>query len=198
MSYIGTQPNDVKKNTGLYTPSDILELTKDGSWGGSLELIQTQTLSSGNSLQFTAIKENVYDVHFLQATNVECGSLNTSIEVRLSNDGGSSYEAGTKYELALKYLTTGGSFGEVDSTGLGYLEFLSDSQNQNRGGYMYLYALGNASKYSFTTFQSMEETTFTYGNGLYDTAETMNAIQVLTTNSNNWTGTVSLYGIKQL
>ena len=39
MAYIGTQPNDVKKNTGLYTPSEILQLTKDGSWGGSLELI---------------------------------------------------------------------------------------------------------------------------------------------------------------
>ena len=27
MSYIGTQPNDVKKNIGLYTPSEILDLT---------------------------------------------------------------------------------------------------------------------------------------------------------------------------
>ena len=35
MAYLGTQPNDVKKNTGLYTPSEILQLTKDGSWGGS-------------------------------------------------------------------------------------------------------------------------------------------------------------------
>ena len=40
MAYLGTQPNDVKKNTGLYTPSEILQLTKDGSWGGSLELIE--------------------------------------------------------------------------------------------------------------------------------------------------------------
>ena len=46
MSYIGTQPNDVKKNTGLYTPSDILQLTKEGSWGGSLELIQSQNFTN--------------------------------------------------------------------------------------------------------------------------------------------------------
>ena len=45
MSYLGTQPNNVKQNTGLYTPSEILELTKDGSWGGSLELIEEQTYS---------------------------------------------------------------------------------------------------------------------------------------------------------
>ena len=46
MPYIGTQPNDVKKNTGLYTPSEILQLTKDGSWGGSLELIENKLYSS--------------------------------------------------------------------------------------------------------------------------------------------------------
>ena len=39
MTYLGTQPNDVKKNTGLYTPSEILQLEKDGHGGGSLELI---------------------------------------------------------------------------------------------------------------------------------------------------------------
>ena len=41
MAYFGTQPNDVKKNTGLYTPSEILQLTKDGQLGWlALELIQ--------------------------------------------------------------------------------------------------------------------------------------------------------------
>lgn len=196
MPYIGTQPNDVKKNTGLYTPSEILELTKDGHWGGSLELIQEQTLSSGNQLQFTSIKENVYDTHFLQAKNCESSSLNTSIAVRLSNDGGSSYEAGTSYVLALQYLTTSNSNGEVKSTGTSYMEFLSDSQNQNRCGYMYLYNLGNSSKMSNSTFYSTEQTTFTYGASAYNTADTVNAIQVLTTNTNNWTGTISLYGVK--
>ena len=49
MAYLGTQPNDVKKNTGLYTPSEILQLTKDGSWGGSLELIEEQTSFSINA-----------------------------------------------------------------------------------------------------------------------------------------------------
>ena len=46
MAYLGTQPNDVKKNIGLYTPSEILQLTKEGSWGGSLELIAQQTFTT--------------------------------------------------------------------------------------------------------------------------------------------------------
>ena len=198
MSYLGTQPNNVKQNTGLYTPSEILELTKDGSWGGSLELIAEQTISSGSTMNFTAIKESKYDVHFLQATNCESSSVNTSISVRLSNDGGSSYEAGTSYQIALQYGTTGGSFGEVKSTGTSYMEFLPSGQNENRCGYMYLYNLGNSAKYSFSTFQNMEENTMVFGGSAYTTADTINAIQVLTTNTNAWTGTVSLYGEKQI
>ena len=71
MAYLGTQPNDLKNNLGLYTPSEILQLTKDGNWGGSLELIQEQTYSSGVSfVDFTSIQENKYDVHLLTYQDV--------------------------------------------------------------------------------------------------------------------------------
>ena len=65
MAYLGKQPNDVKKNTGIYTPSEILQLTKDGNWGGSLELIAESNPSGVNIVDFTDIKENVYDVHYV-------------------------------------------------------------------------------------------------------------------------------------
>ena len=66
MVYLGTQPNNIKQNTGLYTPSEILELTKDGSWGGSLELIEEQTVSgTPTTINFTTLKEDIYDVHFM-------------------------------------------------------------------------------------------------------------------------------------
>ena len=55
MAYFGTQPNEVKKNTGLYTPSEILQLTKDGSWGGSLELIEEKSISGVSSAIFTSV-----------------------------------------------------------------------------------------------------------------------------------------------
>ena len=58
---LGTQPNDVKKNTGLYTPSEILQLTKDGSWGGSLELIEETTVTSAQNVDFTNIKQNNFN-----------------------------------------------------------------------------------------------------------------------------------------
>ena len=70
MTYLGTQPNNVKKNTGLYTPSEILQLTKDGSWGGSLELIEEQTFSATTTIDFTSIKGNKYDVIVAQLNDV--------------------------------------------------------------------------------------------------------------------------------
>ena len=197
MSYIGTQPNNVKKNTGIYTPNDITALTKEGHWGGSLEFIATGTISSGNTLNFTSLKETKYDVHMLQAKNCESSSANTSLSVRLSNDGGSSYEAGSSYQLSLYYGTNSGSFGEVYNAGTSYMQFMSDTANNNRGGCMYLYNLGSSNK-SFSTYQQMEESSMSFGSSLYNVAEVINALQVVTTNGNAWTGTVELYGVKQL
>ena len=63
MAYVGTQPNDVKQNIGLYTPSQILQLTKDGNWGGSIEFIQSQTATSSSAVNFTNLLGSKYDVH---------------------------------------------------------------------------------------------------------------------------------------
>tara|TARA_R100001594_G_scaffold882_4_gene3667 strand:+ start:1459 stop:2061 length:603 start_codon:yes stop_codon:yes gene_type:complete len=197
-SYTGVFPNQQLKNSGVFTVADALNLESIGEWGGSIELIQTQTISSGSTMNFTSIKESKYDVHMLQAKNCESSSASTSISVRLSNDGGSSYEAGTSYQIALQYGTTGASFGEVNNTGTSYMQFMGDNQNQNRGGYMYLYNLGNSAKYSHSTYQQMTESVMSFGGSAYTTAETINAIQVLTTNTNAWTGTVELYGVKQI
>jgi hypothetical protein len=114
MSYIGTQPNDISQNIGLYTPNEILQLTKDGSWGGSLELIQSQSVSGASICNFTSIKENIYDVHLMQFSDVDqSGSFYA--ELRLSNDGGSSFET-SNYQRAIQYGGTDGSFGENKST----------------------------------------------------------------------------------
>ena len=144
--YLGVNPNQRVKNSGILDVTDAAILNKDGNWGGSLELIQSQTISSGSTMNFTSIKESKYDVHMLQAKNCESSSASTSISVRLSNDGGSSYDAGTSYQIALQYGTTGGTFGEVNSTGTSYMQFMGDNQNQNRGGYMYLYNLGYSAR----------------------------------------------------
>ena len=70
--YLGQNlPNQTVSNSGVFSISDVADLEKQGKFGGSLELIEEQTFSNVASVEFTAIQENKYDVHFLQCENIQ-------------------------------------------------------------------------------------------------------------------------------
>ena len=203
MSYLGTQPNNVKKNTGLYTPSEILQLTKEGSWGGSLELIEEQTVSSSYA-DFTNLGN--YDVHLFQFKNV-VPSSQTNIGMRFSNNGGSSYTAsGYQYAWQRGYPS---SFAEVKSTSKSRILINGDigtGTNDSLNGYVYCYNLSNSSKYSFCSFHTIGSlisssiySMFSFGGGVLPTAETHNAVRFGTLDfAVLGSGTIKLYGVKQI
>ncbi len=203
MSYIGTQPNNVKKNIGLYTPSEILQLTKEGSWGGSLELIESQTVSSAVAqVDFTSIQESKYDVHFLQLNNFETVSGTNILTLRFSNDSGSSFES-SNYQYAMQRFGT--TFTERRSTSASEMSYLATKDSTNvYQVYIYLYNLGNSSKYSFITNQSPVgvdgSNIFGYfGGGVYAVAETINALRIFNSTGANFTqGTAKIFGVKQI
>ena len=121
MAYLGTQPNDVKKNTGLYTPSEILQLTKDGSWGGSLELIEEQTVSSAvSNVAFTSIKGSEYDVHLLQTIGVKPDD-NDDIPNRLRFYESGVLETASVYQTAIQFGRADGTFLDINSTSSNYI-----------------------------------------------------------------------------
>jgi len=208
MAYLGTQPNDVKKNTGLYSPSEILQLTKDGSWGGSLELIEEQTVSgTPTTINFTSIKENVYDVHFMTYSNIQ-GSSTTAQDLgaRVSNDGGSSYES-SNYQHGNQDGRTDGTFSEIRSTSADRFMLapdLDDETNASLNGYVYFYNLGDSSKFSFVTdmnflFQSAVGGRFRWGGSVYAVAESINAIQLIGHSGGGFSaGNIKLFGVKQI
>ena len=199
MAYLGTQVNNVKENKGIYTPNEILQLTKEGSWGGSLELIQTETVSGAtSSINFTNIKGANYDVHFLTILGYETnggGSELTSI--RFSNDGGSSYES-SNYQNAQQVCATGGTFSEIKGTSDSAIGLSYTNNTEQSNNYVYLYNLNKSGSYSFATFQGMKEgADIAFGGGVYAVAETINALHVLTGVACN-KATIKLYGIKEI
>ena len=200
MSYLGSQPNNIKQNIGLYTPSDILQLTKEGSWGGSLELIQSQNFTSSVSyIDFTSIKGSEYDVHYLSFDGLSHTVAGVSLfSIRYSTDGGSSFISTNSYQNAYQSGDSGGTFQELKGTESGLRIGFSHSSTFT-SGYVYLYNLNNSSKYSFNTFHSVEHYSakFTFGGGVYKTANTVNAIRVYDV-YNFDSGTVNLYGVKQI
>ena len=202
MSFIGSQVNNVVKNSGLYTPSEILQLTKDGNWGGSLELIQSQTVSGVSQVDFTSIQEQNYDVHYV-TYNIK-PSADTQNYIRFSNDSGSSFET-SNYQYAWEIQDSAGGTGETKSTSSTqmYLNYGGgNSANEKHTAYYYFYNLGNASKYSLISEQANTQSSTGslhsfIGGSMYGVAETINAIRLYQQNG-TMTGVVELFGVKQI
>lgn len=204
--YLGQNtPNQTVSNSGVFSISDVADLTKQGKFGGSLELIQEQSITSSTAtMEFTNIQETKYDVHLLQIDSY-WGVSNSNLWARLSNNGGSTYIA-SGYQYAYQYGISQGTFGEGKSTSfsaMSYLTFSGDSITKAQNTYIYFYNLGNSSKYSFHTFHHMgtDNTVgyaFLFGGAVKPTAETHNAIQLLPSTGNIANLTAKLYGVKQL
>ena len=200
MPYIGTQPNDVKKNTGLYTPSEILQLEKDGHWGGSLELIEEQTVSSVSTVDFTSIKQNVYDVLLLQYNNFVPTADANSLRLRLYESG--VLETGTVYQYAHQVNQSNAGVQEQRGTAESSIRIALGSGNDEAGsGYVYCYNFGNSSKYSFVTYQAVGMNAVNvmnshFGGGVLPQASEVDGIR-LYPDTSTLSLTAKLYGVKQ-
>ena len=176
--------------------------------GGALELIQSQTVSSVSSIAFTSIKESVYDVHFLQISNFQQDNgSSTGMRWLLSNDGGSSYET-SNYAMAYFEIAPDGTNSENRDTSRAHFQNTKTtndkdtSANSVGNGYYFIYNLGNSSRYSFQSGQSMSGAGSgignSFGGAVYKVAETINAFKFddWGTGYNIW-GTFNLYGLKK-
>ena len=209
MSYIGTQPNNVKKNIGIYNPNEILQLTKDGNWGGSLELIEEQTVSgTPTTVDFDEIKSLAYDTHFITFNNVQGQSTTAQdLRVRLSNDGGSTFESTSSYTYCALSGSASGSFSEEQSGGLTTsfctVPDLDNETYSTLNGYIFLYQAGDSAKYTGYTcqnilFQTAVGTRWRNGGGTYNVTETINGLQFLSLSGGGFRGgTFKVYGIKK-
>jgi hypothetical protein len=125
----------------------------------------------------------------------------SKMQLRFSNDGGSSYESGASaYTWANQFVTRSGSAGESKESGDTSIEWTPRcNSGEPTSAYMYLYNLGNSSKYSFTTSHTtinIDQGEFFFGGGAYTTAETINAMRFY--NDYAMTGTIKLFGVKQI
>lgn len=202
MAYLGVQPNNLVQNKGLYTPSEILQLTKDGNWGGSLQLITETTFTSNQNLDFTNIKEDEYDFHFITVSQDCTGDPQNFI--RLSNDGGSTFEASNyKYAFYVNDSVSAGGETRSNASTQMYLNYGGGiGANELQNFYYYFYNLGNPNEYSFVTqattnLSSVASVHSFIGGASYQVEETINAIRLYIV-SGTRDGTAKLYGGKTL
>ena len=169
---------------------------------GKLELIETQNPSSVNYVDFTTLGN--YNVHFLTMNNIENSTEAYAVNIQLFESG--TIENGNVYQYAIQNMRTDGSFSEGRSTGYASMFASADTDNAEYAGgsYVYLYNLGDSSKYSFSTFHSMAG----YDNGtdygfarfgssvLPQTSQVTGIRLISSVGGGNISGTFSLYGIR--
>ena len=197
MSYIGTQPNNVLKNIGLYNPNEILQLTKEGNWGGSMEHISTTTFSSSSAVNITSGFTG-YDVFFAQIIGLT-GSTNMNIGMQFYESG--VLETGSNYQYANQYNQVDGGNGEENSTSASRVVMNSFQSTDSCGLYIYFYNFTDSSKYSFYTFQNapsyVADFEVKFGGGVMTQASVVDGVS-FTPNTGTMSGTIKLYGVKQI
>jgi hypothetical protein len=206
--YIGDTPTKVNqkvKNTGILSISEAFDLERQGFLGGSLELIAEQTVSGTTaSVEFTSIKESVYDVHLLQLSNLQLDTQEIN-QLQFSTDTGSSYIS-TGYQHAVQRNQANGSFQEDKDTSASSIRITNSAgatTNDTINLYCYLYNLGNSSKYSFATLHNVYIISSTlvsaFGGGVLATANLVNAIKIFPASGDNYdNGIFKLFGVKQI
>ena len=200
--YLGVTPNQKVANNGVFSITEVNDLIEQGSWGGSMELIETQTVSGVSSVIFDEIQESKYDVHFLLATNWQPAG-NDYLAIRFYESG--TIEDQAVYEHALQYgylpHTSSGAFGENKSTAISYLKFLPDetsTSSRSGQGYCYIYNAGNSSQYTYYSQQTMGHDFLWYGGGVLPQTSTVDGIYLFGADTgSNIVGTFNLYGVKQ-
>tara|TARA_R100000231_G_scaffold60972_1_gene49705 strand:- start:8561 stop:9214 length:654 start_codon:yes stop_codon:yes gene_type:complete len=197
-------------NKGIFTPTDIYDLTRADKFTqyGQLELIQTQSItSSTNSMIFSSIQESTYNIHFITYSNFVPATANDRLGIRFFENG--VEESSTVYKLANQLNRTDGTFLEINSTSSNHIRLgtnPSNGSNNCDNGYVYLYNLGDNNKFSYTTNQATglyytsSRYTSEFGSGALPQRSTVNQIKLLVGNnpSNNIANLqASLYGIKE-
>jgi len=185
-------------NSGIFSVNDINDLINNQQYPkfGELQHIQTQTFSEVYNLNFMEIQEEYYDVHFMTFNRVNSYSaINSGIQ--FYEDG--VLETANVYQDASQYGTTGGSFGESNSTTRNRIYLHNYGNQQPTGGYAYFYNLGDSTKYSFCTWHSIQAFTSSgtmfFGSGVMTQASKVNGIKIYI-NDISMSGSISLYGIR--
>jgi hypothetical protein len=166
---------------------------------GKLELIETQTVTSVTNIDFTDIKQNIYNVHFMTITASQ-NDDNENISMRFLEGG--VVQSGTHYQWALQNGGADGTFSESKSTtGTRVIGTRFADSGDPLTSYQYFYNLGDSTKYSFQTMHSVVDHSgvfeMRFGSCVMTRATEVDGIRAFGITGNQITGSISLYGIAE-
>jgi len=166
---------------------------------GKLELIETQTVSTVSTVDFTDLGS--YNVHFLTGNNIESASNNVRYGIRFYESG--VLETASVYQWAYQQQLSSGGASEFKATSHSSIPIqIEQPTGFNAGGYTYFYNLIDSSKYSFITNQHnriSNSMIAEFGSGVMPQASEVTGFQISGYDSStpNFSATFSLYGIAE-
>ena len=175
--------------------------------GGAWKLLSTQSASASSTLDWTSAHiTSTYDTYAIVCTAVIVSLDGSQLQFRVSNDGGATYEAdASDYAYTLSGIDDAGSAKNLISTSAGRMVFCNGHDTAVGGrainGVVYMHHPSNSALY--THFSGVVQYSENANPGLatltvsgeYNTAETVNGLQVMASSNQITSGKFSLYGL---
>lgn len=199
-------PQITVDSKGRITSASDVVIT--GSGGGGLTLLEQHTASSSASLNFTTAITSTYDEYLVELISLVPATNATTLWMRMSTNGGSSYDNGANYDDshflfndsasavagtasgATKLIVNGGTTDNTASKGgiSGFMRIFNPL-----GGVAWTRVLGNFDWTNSVGGGKDGEIM----RGAYEVTTAVNAFQFLFSSGNIASGTIRVYGIQK-
>lgn len=168
-----------------------------------LVLLEEHTASSSASLNFTTAISSTYDEYVIEFVNIIPATNAVNFWMRMSTDGGSTYDSGTNYSYIVAYFNRfGGALAGVDSGGTKILLAGSAIDNTSTAGVTGKISLFSPGSTSLRKNIVGQLGIITSGvveveqcSGWYQSTTAVNAFQFLFSSGNISSGTIRVYGL---
>ncbi len=175
-----------------------------GGGGGGLVLVEQHTASSSASLDFTTCISSTYDEYQIDLLNVLPATNNVDLQMRMSTDGGMTYDTSTIYDN--NFLVWLSNTTAVSTTSGATANIVQQSASNSS-------AFGLSMKLTFASPASSSANKAVYGSGtgadassgtrligwsvanFYESLSSVNAFQFRVTSGNIASGTIRCYGL---
>lgn len=187
---------------------DDLRTTWSGLNDAGLVPLAKATASNSATIDFTSGIDDTYDAYFLTFAHVEPATDGVDFNLRISTNGGSSYDSGTNYRYHTSaLLDTSAAYaanvaGPVGSTELLLLKTMGIDHDGS--GFLYFYPRGSMYKQFVGQGEYVQRTGPSHYNATVSTiggrnvlTTAVNAIRLFMSSGNILSGEFALYGVRK-
>ena len=201
--YLGNPPKQVVRNDGVHTLSEVFDLQSKGHWGGSLDLIQSQSSGTSSTLEFSSIKAAKYRQHLLHIEDYLPSANNRHLGLRMMVSGSADTDSDYEYAMQQQAASTGAELKSTGDSKIWLAYNIASNSDRGLSGYIRIYNAKESSIYTsmtsaFTHVDKDGNARSNFSSGFYRQNAVVDGFHFMTSGDNLATGIFTLYGVKDL